>query len=151
MHASLRENLVPPDNANKSEKKILILSKIKYLKLLFKRSQGVPVNEVVLEKICSKLKINTNSNDPHELNTLINQACAEWRSYKEQAHIMREVQLEDMIQDNDKNDEKKKASAIRRIKHIEKTRRMHKRISQTLGSKRGGSLSKIEVPTMHIP
>ena len=51
----------------------------------------------------------------------------------------------DQIDEADKNDDKKLASALHRIKHIEKTRHMHRKITSTLGSKCGTSLARIEV------
>ena len=51
-----------------------------------------------------------------------------------------------MVKDANRDDNKKKSTAIRKIILVERTRRSHKRILQAPGSKRGGSLSKIEVP-----
>ena len=145
MQAS-EKKLNPPDNAARSEERINMQSKIRYYKLLFQRSQGSPVNEEVLQRLRVKLNLKNNSNDPKELNALINCTWTKWKTYKEQEHVHQELQIEHMIQDADKADDNKRARAIRKIKHVEKTRRMHRRISQALGSKRGNSLAKIEVP-----
>ena len=106
MQAS-ENKLNPPDNAARSEEKINMLSKIRYYKLLFQRSQGRPVNDKVLQRLCVKLNLKNNSNDPKELNALINYAWTKWKTYKEQEHVRQELQIEHMIQDADKADDKK--------------------------------------------
>ena len=76
-----KKNLTPPDISGKSKEQILILSKIKYYKLLYQRLQGQPVNDDVLRKAREKLNIKINSNDPKELHTLTNRGWREWREY----------------------------------------------------------------------
>ena len=109
--------LTLPDQASKLEEQITILSKINYYKR-FQSFQGRLVNEEVLREMCTKLNLKNNSKYPKELHSLINHTWVEWKTYKEQEHVHRELQIEHMIWDANKVDDKKKASAIRKIKHV---------------------------------
>ena len=125
---------------------IELLSRVRYLRLLLKEATGINLNDKVVETARKKANTEFRSRNKLEIIQQLKDTYQQIREYDREYERKRDEFMEQLLTEAQKNDEDKRAKAIKQIKHKKESSLRAHRIKKALGRKKNNRLTRLEVP-----
>ena len=120
-----------------------MIYKIRYYRLLLRRTRGLQTHEGVLRKVRDNAGVTWDSSDEQQIKQKLRNTWKQLDEYQKTIVAKRDKFLQDLANESGISDQEK---AIKQIRVREASKRQFRRIRTTLGRMSGGGLAGVDVP-----